>query len=113
MQRCFELHDGALSGIQVGTFMYDTMRRQFAMTITKDIPPGDLPLSLEGFAHRGKHDLSHEETLRWIKGRICPPGRHNIREILRDNGLEEYDEFGLLTVTKARWTRMNYTWWRQ
>jgi hypothetical protein len=72
------------------------------MTIAEDVPGADLPLSLEGFASRRKYALSHEDALRWIRGRICPPGRHNIRDILRDNGLSEYDEFGLLMVTKAR-----------
>ena len=102
MLRSFALIDGNLGGKQVATFTYDTATRQFAMTITKDISPNDLPLSLEGFVLRDKHELSHEDVLRWIKGRICPPGRHNIREILRENGLKEYDEFGLLMVTKAK-----------
>ena len=102
MLRSFALYDGALGGVQVGTFAYDTTIRRFAMTIFNDIQPENLPLSLEGFALRGRHELSHEDVLRWIKGRICPPGRHNIREILRNNGLKEYDEFGLLMVTKAK-----------
>ena len=102
MLRDFALHDGNLDGRQVGTFSYDTAARRFAMTIAKDIAMDDLPLSLECFAHRGIYELSHEDALRWMKGRICPPGRHNIREILRDNGLATYDEFGLLMVTGAR-----------
>ena len=102
MLRNFSIHDGNMGGIQVGTFAYDTESRRFSMTISKDVPTDDLPLSLERFAFRHKYELSHEDVLRWIKGRICPPGRHNIREILRDNGLSEYDEFGLLMVTMAR-----------
>ena len=102
MLRSFVLNDGNLDDMRVGMLTYDTGTRQFAMQITADVQPDDLPLSLEGFAHRGKHELTHEESLRWIRGRICPPGRHNIREILRANGLEEYDEFGLLMLTKAK-----------
>ena len=102
MLRSFALKDGSLGGKQVGTFTYDTAALQFSMTISKEMPVDDLPLSLEGFAAKGKYELSHEDVLRWIKGRICPPGRHNIREILRGNGLREYDEFGLLMVTKAK-----------
>ena len=102
MLRSFALHDGSLDGMKVGTLTYDTATRQFAMTVLESIPPEDLPLSLEGFALRNRHTLSHEDALRWIRGRICPPGRHNIREILRDNGLAEYDEFGLLMVMDAR-----------
>jgi len=96
------LCDGDLDNKQVGTLSYDTESKQFAMTIANDVAKEDLPLSLEGFANRNKYALSHEDALRWIRGRICPPGRHNIRDILKDNGLQEYDEFGLLIVSNAK-----------
>ena len=102
MLRSFELRDGSLGGRQVGTLDYDTAARRFAMTIDPSVPPDGLPLSLEGYALRGKHELSHEDSMRWLKGRICPPGRHNIREILGRNGLAEYDEFALLMSTNAK-----------
>jgi len=102
MSRNFALCDGNLSNRQVGTFSYDTVTKQFAMTVSKEIPPEDLPLSLENHANRQRFELSHEQTLSWIRGRICPPGRHNISEILRDNNLEHYDEFALLMITMAK-----------
>ena len=98
----FALCDGDMDDKQVGTFSYDTESKQFAMTISEDIAIADLPLSLEGFANRNKYVLSNEDALRWIRGRICPPGRHNMRDILKDNGLQEYDEFGLLMITNAK-----------
>ena len=102
MLHSFVLCDGDLDNKQVGTFIYDTGSKKFAMTIADDIAKDDLPLSLEGFAVRGKYNLSHEDTLRWIRGRICPPGRHNIRDIIKDNGLDEYDEYKLLMLTGAK-----------
>jgi hypothetical protein len=105
MLHSFALCDGDLDNKQVGTFTYDSTSKQFAMTIADHIAPADLPLSLEGFANKKKYVLSHKDSLRWIRGRICPPGRHNIRDILRDNGLNEYDEFELLMVTKAKCDR--------
>ena len=101
MLQSFAMHDGDLGDRQVGTFSYDTETKKFAMTIAEDIEKADLPLSLEGFANKNKYILSHEDTLRWVKGRICPSGRHNMRDILKDNGLEEYDEFKLLIITNA------------
>ena len=98
----FALCDRDLDDRQVGTFSYNTESKQFSMTIFKDVEKEDLPLSLEGFANRNKYELSQEDVLRWIRGRICPPGRHNIRELLRANGLNEYDEFGLLMITGAK-----------
>jgi len=102
MLRSFALHDDNLGGKQVGTFSYNTATKLFAMTIAKDVSIEDLPLSLEGYVNRQRYELSHEDVMRWIRGRICPPGRHNIQEILRDNGLSEYDEFELLMLTNAR-----------
>ena len=102
MLKNFALRDSALNDRQVGTFTYDTNLKQFSMTIREDITKDELPLSLEGFVNRGKYILSNDNVLSWIRGRICPPGRHNIREILKNNGLNEYDEFGLLMVTKGK-----------
>ena len=107
MLRNFALCDGDLNNKQIGTFTYNMETKLFSMTITENILPEELPLSLEGFVNKKKYVLSHEDTLRWIRGRICPPGRHNIREILRDNGLNEYDEFGLLMITKAKCDKDN------
>jgi len=101
----FVIRDGDLDNRQVGTFSYDTESKQFSMTIANDIAKPDLPLSLENFTVKNKYELSHEDALRWIRGRICPPGRHNIRDILKFNGLNEYDEFGLLIVSDAKCDR--------
>ena len=102
MLRSFALYDSDLDNRQVGTFSYDTESKQFAMTINDDVTKEELPLSLEGFANRNKYVLSHEDALRWVRGRVCPPGRHNIRDILKHNGLDEYDEFDLLMLTGAK-----------
>ena len=107
MLRSFALHDGDLNDRQVGIFTYDPEMKKYSMTIDEDIPSDELPLSLEGFANKQKYVLSNENVLRWIRGRICPPGRHNIREILKNNGLNDYDEFGLLMVTKGKCDKDN------
>ena len=107
MLKSFALCDGDKKDKQVGTFTYNTETKQFSMIIIENIPGEELPLSLEGYVNKKNYTLSHEDTMRWIRGRICPPGRHNIREILRDNGLDEYDEFGLLMITKARCDKDN------
>jgi len=102
MLKTFVLHDAALDHKQVGSFRYDTDDKQFSMSILTDIPIADLPLSLEIFAGNGKYELSHEDVLTWIRGRICPPGRQNINSILKELELPEYDEFEMLMHTMAR-----------
>ena len=102
MLKSFALHDANLNDRQVGVFSYDSDLKQFSMSVDSSIPLNDLPLSLELLVHKGNYNIGHDDALRWVKSRICPPGRHNIREILDEVGLSEYDEFGLILATKAK-----------
>ena len=72
------------------------------MSLFSDIPTVDLPLSLEIFADNGKRELTHQDVMTWIRGRICPAGRQNINSILKELDLPEYDEFEILMHTMAR-----------
>lgn len=101
MSKTLELHDGAL-GKQVGVLRYAADTKQFAMSLFPDIPAIDLPLSLEIFAAHDKRELTHQDVMTWIRGRICPSGRQNINSILKELDLLEYDEFAILMHTKAR-----------
>ena len=38
----------------------------------------------------------------WVQQRIVPQDRQNIGQVLKENGLKEYDEFQLLMLTKGR-----------
>ncbi|MDR2572493.1 MAG: hypothetical protein LBD23_19655 [Oscillospiraceae bacterium] len=102
MLKTFALYDGNQNDRQVGIFTYDVESKIYSITINEDVEKDKLPLSLEGFVNKQKYVLSNENTLRWIRERICPPGRHNIRNILKDNEIKEYNEFELLMLTKAR-----------
>ena len=102
MLKSFALHDANLNDRRVGTFMYNTDTKQFAMTVDSGVPLDSLPLSLELLVHNGDFNIGHDDTIRWVRSRICPPGRHNIHEILSEIGLHEYDEFGLIIATKAK-----------
>jgi len=97
----FVLRDKALQNKIVGTMTYDTADKRFGMTIDAGIPPGDLPLSLELLVCKGENEIGHDRAIRWVRSRICPPARQNIREILRGLGVGEYDEFAILAHTKA------------
>ena len=102
MLRSFVLYDADLNDKQVGILMYNTDSSQFSMTVDSSIPPEALPLSLELLVSKGNYDINHDDTIRWVRARICPPGRHNIREILSGIGLKEYDEFGIILATEAK-----------
>ena len=102
MLKNFALHDGNLDNKKVGTLTYDAESREFQMVLDKTVPLDMLPLSLRIFAHRDIYSLNNEHVLKWIKGRIAPPSRHNIKAIMKELEIKEYDEFVLLKETMGR-----------
>jgi len=102
MSRDFALHDGNLGNKQVGMFSYDEDHKRFSMSVDSGVPIADLPLSLEVLVNKGNYQIGHDETLHWVRSRLCPPGRQNIKEILAGIGLTEYDEFKMILATAGK-----------
>jgi len=102
MSRVFALHDGNLNDRQVGRLSYDEDSKRFSMSVDSGIPISDLPLSLEVLVNKGNCEFGHEDTLRWVRWRLCPPGRQNIMEILAGIGLKEYDEFKMIEASAGK-----------
>ena len=102
MLKAFAMRDGNLGDAQVGTLFYNNETQTFSMQISPHIPKEKLALSLDILVTRFGQNLNHQQVLLWIKGRICPPSRQNIREILKAHGLTKYDEFELLCLTLGR-----------
>jgi len=101
MLRKFAICDPAIENRQVATLYYETDKRQFSISIDRAADVAKLPLSLKMHAELGRFDLNEDFSMDWVRARVCPPSRHNISEILREIGLAEYDEFGILMYTKG------------
>ncbi|GHU74086.1 hypothetical protein FACS1894188_01290 [Clostridia bacterium] len=63
---------------------------------------GDYPISL--FGVKKERELTHEHIENWLKSRVVPPNRDNIKEILEIVGLAYYDYFELLKVNNGQIT---------
>lgn len=63
---------------------------------------GDLPLALAIAAQRGERLVVGSRARRWVEGRVPPPSRQNIGQVLRACSLEEHYLPALLAATKGR-----------
>jgi len=86
---------------------YNTDKKLFNLVINKTADLKRMPASLWVYASSGKYDLSHADSLEWVRDRIIPDGRQNIQSILRGAKLDEYDEFGMLRYTKGKCVQDN------
>lgn len=50
----------------------------------------------------GLTEVTGDRARYWVHRRVCPPGRHNIKEILKSNGLTEYNASVILANNGGR-----------
>ena len=88
--------------------LYYEHTRQFYIELPNQADPWDTPLLLSSFAEKGVESVNSYWSRLWVQQRIVPPDRQNIQQILRENGLKEYDEYALLILAKGRCAQDDY-----
>lgn len=86
----------------LGYLIYYEASKTFYIELPDNADPWEVSPILSPFADRGIYSIDSSWSRRWVQQRIIPQDRQNIGQILRDNGLKEYDEFSLLMLTMGR-----------
>lgn len=87
---------------------YYEIEKQFYIELPENADPWETPLLLDSFVKRNEMTVNSYWALKWVQQRIVPTDRQNLGEILRVNGLEEYDECKLLMLTMGRCAQDDY-----
>ena len=87
-------------------FSYDPNTHKISETLLNTkIDSKYVPIMLSMFKDKGYTKIPAEATFEvLVQGRVVPPGRMNIGEILYACGLKEYDEIDLLLANNGRST---------
>ena len=88
--------------------LYYERDKRFYIELPEDSDPWELPLLLDSFVRQGEATVNSYWSRIWVQQRIIPPDRQNINEILRDNNLDEYDEFEMLMLAMGRCAQDDY-----
>ena len=88
-------------------FYYEADRR-FYIELPEAADPWETPLLLSSFAQKGEYTVNSYWSRLWVQQRIVPSDRQNISQILRDNGLKNYDEYSLLMLSNGRCEQDDY-----
>ena len=98
--RIFAIKDESLPrDIILGYLIYYELSKSFYIELPEDADPWETPLLLSSFVRQGRHSVSSYWSRLWVQQRIIPQDRQNIGQVLKENGLKEYDEFQLLMLT--------------
>ena len=88
--------------------LYYEIPKKFYIELPDGADPWETPLLLSSFAKDGRTSVNSYWSGLWVQQRIVPTDRQNIRQILHDNGLKEYDEYGLLMLSRGRCAQDDY-----
>lgn len=87
---------------EIGYFFCYEKFNQCYIEFTGDIDEWDLPIFLEHFVRNGKRIVPPNWTKKRIQTRIIPSDRQNLGSILKENGLDSYDEIKLFLLADGR-----------
>ncbi len=96
------------TGQDLAYLLYYETAKQFYIELPEGADPWQTPLLLASFARKGETGVNSYWSRLWVQQRIVPPERQNIAQVLRDNGLKEYDEYGLLMLSMGRCSQDDY-----
>ncbi len=101
--RIFAIKDEAVNPDTIlGYLVYYEHAKSFYIELPESVDPWKTPLLLSSFAKRGQYSVDSYWSRLWVQQRIIPQDRQNIGQVLKENGLKEYDEFQLLMLTMGR-----------
>jgi hypothetical protein len=88
--------------------LYYELEKQFYIELPEDADPWKTPLLLSSFVKRGEKTVNSHWSKLWVQQRIIPTDRQNLGQVLKDNGLKEYDEYNLLLLSIGRCAQDEY-----
>ena len=97
-----------VAGKNLAYLLYYETAKQFYIELPDDADPWETPMVLSSFARNGETSVNSYWSRLWVQQRIVPSDRQNISQVLRDNGLKEYDEYGLLMLAMGRCAQDDY-----
>lgn len=87
---------------EVAYLYYDEQKKEYEIEVPETTKSQEAPIIIAHFIKNGQRKIGKEWSLRWVQERVTPPERQNIGQILKVNGMKEYDEFKFLVKNEGR-----------
>lgn len=100
--KIFAILDDEIKDRALGHLVYYEKCKRFYVELPNNADEWETPLLLASFAKRGETTVNAYWSRLWVQQRIVPTDRQNLGQILKVNGLKEYDEFKLLMLARGR-----------
>ena len=99
-------HD--LLNADIAYLFYYEQEKRFYIELPDDADPWNTPLILSSLLKRGERTVNSYWSKILVQQRIIPSDRQNLGQILKESGLDSYDEFQLLLLNEGRCSQDDY-----
>lgn len=86
----------------VGYLYYYETSDLYLIEVAPGLSLPEVPIFFDSFVRKDRLTVGPMWSRRYVEARVVPPDRQNIRMILQDAGLREYDPFKLLMLSRGR-----------
>jgi len=100
--KIYSIRDKTVGDYDLAYFYMNERTGDCCIELCDGVDEWDLPFILDYYAKKGEKSIDMQHTMEFIRQRIIPPDRQNIGSVLKDNGLEEYDEIKLFVLADGR-----------
>lgn len=100
--------EAAAKQVDLAYLIYYERQKTFYIEVPKERSEWEVPLLISSFVKRGEYTINAYWSRLWVQQRIVPTDRQNLGQILKENGLQEYDEYRLLMLCDGRCAQDDY-----
>ena len=86
----------------MGYLFYFENAHRFYIEIADGLDYWYAPPIMDWYIEHGIEYVDAEWSLRWVQNRIIPPDRQNIAQILKNQGMDSYNEYRMLVYSDGR-----------
>lgn len=99
--RAYEIVDGE-TGLAAGILLYFEKDQTWIIELSEQLDEWTAPLLLTKYVKEGIFTIPRETSCLWVRERVIPSGRQNIKAILSRHRMQEYDEMKILEISEGR-----------
>lgn len=99
--KIFEIIDEE-NNISVGVLQYYEKEKTCIIELQENLDEWTAPLLFTSYVNKHIYTMPRDISFMWVRERVIPSGRQNIKEILNNHGLKSYDELRFLEISEGR-----------
>lgn len=99
--KIFEIID-AENALLIGVLLYYEKERTCMIELPEYLDEWTAPLLFTSYVKRKIYTIPRDISFLWVKERVIPSGRQNIKDILAQHHLQSYDEMKFLEISEGR-----------